>query len=65
MLTASKVRMELIVHPLGFYYVMTHGPLNVKLGGTCWWHWSCMILDSTLTYHFVFLKPWAAAHMLL
>jgi len=42
-----------------------HSPLNAKLGGTYWWRWSFMILDTSVTYHFVFLKPWAAAHMLL
>ena len=36
-----------------------------NLGGTCWWHGSCMILDTIVTYHFAFLKPSAAAHMLL
>jgi len=34
------------------------------LGGTCWWLWACMILDTSVAYHFAFLKPWAAAHIL-
>jgi hypothetical protein len=38
--------------------------MNGILGGTCWWHWSCMILDTSVTYHFVFLKPLAAANMI-
>ena len=28
-----------------------------SLGGTYCWHWSCMILDTSVTYHFAFLKP--------
>ena len=36
-----------------------------NLGGTCWWHCSFMILDTSVTYHFAFLKPWASVHVLL
>jgi hypothetical protein len=36
-----------------------------SLEGTCWWHWSVMILDTSVTYHFAFLKPGSAARMLL
>jgi len=36
-----------------------------NLGGTYWWHWSFMILDTNVTNHLAFLKPWAAAHMML
>jgi membrane protein CcdC involved in cytochrome C biogenesis len=36
-----------------------------NLGGTGWWLWSCMILYTLVTYHFAFLKLWAAAHILM
>ena len=35
---------------------MLHGPLSVTLGGTCWWLCSFMILDTSVTYQFAFLK---------
>jgi hypothetical protein len=31
-----------------------------NLGGTYLWQWSFMILDTSVTYHFAFLKPWVA-----
>jgi hypothetical protein len=38
---------------------------NGNLGLTYWWHGSFMILDTSVIDHFAFLKPWAAAHVLL
>jgi hypothetical protein len=48
-----------------FVSYIGQGGMYMILGGTYWWHWSFIILDTSVTYHFAFLKPCAAAHVLL
>jgi hypothetical protein len=48
-----------------FISYIGQGGMYGNLGGTYWWLWSFIILDTSVTYNFSFLKPQTAAQMLL